>query len=64
MGHWTRREDERLLTGRGRYVADMAVPGCLDAVFVRSDVAHGVLRTVDCSAARQVAGVAGAWSAA
>ncbi|MFK4264065.1 xanthine dehydrogenase family protein molybdopterin-binding subunit [Streptomyces milbemycinicus] len=64
MGRWTRREDERLLTGRGRYVADMAVPGCLDTVFVRSDVAHGVLRTVDCSAARRVAGVTGVWSAA
>ncbi|WP_204041938.1 xanthine dehydrogenase family protein molybdopterin-binding subunit [Acrocarpospora phusangensis] len=64
MRQWTRREDERLLTGGGRYVADMAVPGCLDAVFVRSEVAHGVLREVDCAAAREVAGVAGAWSAA
>lgn len=62
--HWTRREDERLLTGRGRYVADLAVEGCLDAVFVRSPVAHGLLRRVDCSAARRVAGVVGAWSAA
>ncbi len=61
---WSRREDERLLTGEGRYVADMDVPGCLDAVFVRSDVAHGVLREVDCSAAFEVPGVVGAWSAA
>ncbi|MFJ5533968.1 hypothetical protein [Streptomyces sp. NPDC093261] len=60
---WTSREDERLLTGKGRYVADIRVPGCLDAAFVRSDVAHGVLREVDCTAARAVPGVVGAWSA-
>ncbi|AUA07978.1 molybdopterin-dependent oxidoreductase [Streptomyces sp. SID8382] len=63
MERWTRREDERLLTGRGRYVADLSVPGCLDAAFVRSPVAHGELRAVDCAGARQVAGVVGAWSA-
>jgi carbon-monoxide dehydrogenase large subunit len=61
---WTRREDERLVTGKGRYVADIHVPGCLDAAFVRSEVAHGTLRTVDCAAAREVPGVVGAWSAA
>jgi carbon-monoxide dehydrogenase large subunit len=61
---WTRREDERLLTGRGRYVADIEVPGCLDAVFVRSEVGHGTVRAVDCAAARNVPGVVGAWSAA
>jgi carbon-monoxide dehydrogenase large subunit len=60
---WTRREDERLLTGEGRYVADIEVPGCLDAVFVRSKVGHGALREVDCAAAREVPGVVGAWSA-
>ncbi|MFI9839232.1 xanthine dehydrogenase family protein molybdopterin-binding subunit [Nonomuraea sp. NPDC051941] len=62
--HWSRREDERLLTGAGRYVADIHVPGCLDAAFVRSDVAHGILRKVDCSVACEVPGVVGAWSAA
>lgn len=61
---WTRREDSRLLTGEGRYVADIDVPGCLDAAFVRSGVAHGWLREVDCAAARDVPGVAGAWTAA
>ncbi|MGW4736028.1 xanthine dehydrogenase family protein molybdopterin-binding subunit [Streptomyces shenzhenensis] len=64
MEQWTRREDERLLSGKGRYVADISVPGCLDAAFVRSPVAHGALRAVDCTAARAVPGVAGAWSAA
>ncbi|MFG2480897.1 xanthine dehydrogenase family protein molybdopterin-binding subunit [Streptomyces fagopyri] len=64
VDQWARREDARLLTGNGRYVADIDVPGCLDAVFVRSKIGHGALRGVDCSAAREVAGVAGAWSAA
>ncbi|MGI5439039.1 hypothetical protein ACQEV4_17000 [Streptomyces shenzhenensis] len=31
---------------------------------MRSPVAHGALRAVDCTAARDVPGVAGAWSAA
>ncbi|PJN38002.1 aldehyde oxidase [Streptomyces sp. CB02959] len=53
-----------MLTGEGRYVADIDVPGCLDAAFVRSKVAHGLLRAVDCRAARDVPGVVGAWSAA
>jgi carbon-monoxide dehydrogenase large subunit len=52
---WTRREDERLLTGNGRYVADIEVSGCLEAVFARSKVGHGTLRAVDCSAARATA---------
>ncbi|MGC0318363.1 xanthine dehydrogenase family protein molybdopterin-binding subunit [Kitasatospora acidiphila] len=64
MEQWTRREDRRLLTGQGRYVADIAVPDCLDAVFVRSRVGHGTLREVDCTAARALPGVVGAWSAA
>ena len=36
-----RREDPRLLAGRGRYVADITVPGMLHAAFVRSDIARG-----------------------
>jgi aerobic carbon-monoxide dehydrogenase large subunit len=63
VGSWARREDERLLTGKGRYTADIKVPGCLDATFVRSKVGHGVLRSVDCAAARTVPGVVGAWAA-
>ncbi|WP_432572762.1 xanthine dehydrogenase family protein molybdopterin-binding subunit [Kineococcus sp. SYSU DK005] len=59
----TRREDLRLLRGAGLYVADLALPRLLDAAFVRSPVAHGVLVDVDVSAARGVPGVLGAWSA-
>ena len=35
-----RREDPRLLTGRGRYVDDLRVAGCLHAVILRSPHAH------------------------
>ncbi|MEX2099870.1 MAG: xanthine dehydrogenase family protein molybdopterin-binding subunit [Acidimicrobiia bacterium] len=52
-----RVEDPRLLTGRGRYVDDIRVPGMLHAAFVRSNVAHGRIRSVDVSAARNAPGV-------
>ena len=35
-----RTEDARLLTGRGRYLADHDVPGLCHVAFVRSPVAH------------------------
>jgi carbon-monoxide dehydrogenase large subunit len=41
-----RAEDERHLHGTGRFVADIAWPGALHLAFVRSTVAHGVLRSV------------------
>ena len=59
-----RKEDRRLLTGAGRFVADMAPPGLAHAWFVRSDVAHGELRSVDCAAARAAPGVLAVWTAA
>lgn len=52
-----RREDERLLTGRGRYVDDIVVPGALHACFVRSPHAHARIVSIDCNAARTCAGV-------
>ena len=35
----SRKEDPRLLTGRGRYVDDIVVPGMLHVAFARSDIA-------------------------
>ena len=35
-----RREDDRLLTGKGRYTSDWNLPGQLYACFLRSDRAH------------------------
>lgn len=36
-----RKEDERLLRGRGQYVSDMLLPGQQEVVFLRSPIAHG-----------------------
>ena len=52
-----RLEDVRLLTGHGRYVDDIAPPGALTAHFLRAQVAHGTITTLDVSAAREVPGV-------
>ena len=38
-----RREDRRLITGAGRYVSDVVLPGMLHAAFVRSVHAHARL---------------------
>jgi len=53
-----RREDARLLTGRGQFVADLNLPNMLHAVFVRSQVAHARIRAIDLSRAAAAPGVA------
>jgi len=52
-----RSEDPRILTGRGRYVDDIKLPGMLHAAFVRSPLAHGRVLAVDVSAAQALPGV-------
>ena len=52
-----RSEDPRILTGRGRYIDDVVLPGMLHAAFLRSHVPHGRLRSVDVEEARQLDGV-------
>ncbi|MXZ79566.1 MAG: xanthine dehydrogenase family protein [Acidimicrobiia bacterium] len=52
-----RREDPRLLAGAGRFVDDINRPDLLEAVFVRSPVAHGRLVSVDPDAALDTEGV-------
>ena len=52
-----RKEDRRLLTGNGQYVDDIALPGMLDVVFVRSQIARGRIRSIDVEAARSAPGV-------
>lgn len=59
-----RNEDPALLQGRGRYTDDLALPGQLWAVMVRSPYAHGVIRGIDTAAARQVPGVVGVYTGA
>lgn len=41
-----RLEDDRYLTGRGKFVGDLRLPDMLDVAFLRSPVAHGRLRSV------------------
>jgi carbon-monoxide dehydrogenase large subunit len=52
-----RKEDARFLTGRGRYVDDIAPKESARAVVLRSPVAHAILRGVDAKAARAAPGV-------
>ena len=41
-----RKEDHRLLHGRGEFIADIAMPGAMDVAFVRSPLAHARIRCV------------------
>ena len=52
-----RVEDADLVTGRGRFVANLTVPGTLHAVFVRSHFARARLVQVDTRPALGVPGV-------
>jgi carbon-monoxide dehydrogenase large subunit len=59
-----RSEDPRLLAGRGRYIADVVVPGASDAAFLRSEVARGRIVRLDTQAARSAPGVRAVYTAA
>ena len=52
-----RREDHRLLTGRGQFIADLDLPHMLHAVFVRSPVAHARIGSVHLAQALAAPGV-------
>ena len=52
-----RYEDLRLLTGKGRYTDDIALPGMAVAFVLRSPVAHAAIRRLDAGAARRMPGV-------
>jgi carbon-monoxide dehydrogenase large subunit len=53
-----RREDRRLLIGRGRFLDDIAAPpGCLHAVFIRSPHPHAHIGAIEAGAARASPGV-------
>ena len=59
-----RVEDARLLTGRGLFVDDVALPGMLHACFVRSPFARAAIRGIDTAAARALPGVRFVFTAA
>ena len=52
-----RREDPRLIQGRGTYVDDIKIPGMCHLAFKRNDVAHRRIRSIDVSAAEAMDGV-------
>ena len=52
-----RREDPRLIQGKATYVDDIKLPGMHHMAFKRSDVAHGIIRNIDVSAAAAMPGV-------
>jgi len=54
---YPRLEDEPLVRGAGRFVDDLQPPGLLEAAFLRSPTAHGLIRSIDTSAAQALPGV-------
>lgn len=52
-----RKEDGRLLTGRGQFTDDVRLPGMVHVAFVRSAVARGRIASIDLEAAREMPGV-------
>ncbi len=59
-----RVEDPRLLTGRGRFVDDVRLPGMLHAAFVRSTVPHGRITGINAAHALALPGVVAVLTAA
>ena len=59
-----RTEDPMLVRGEGCYTDDIKLAGEAYAVMVRSRVAHGVIKGIDTSAARTMAGVLGVYTGA
>ncbi len=52
-----RKEDVRLISGRGSYSDDFNLPGQVYAAMVRSPHAHARISGIDCAAARALPGV-------
>lgn len=59
-----RVEDDRLLSGRGRYTSDLLLERMAQMVVVRSDHPAANIRAIDVSHAKTMPGVLGAWTGA
>jgi carbon-monoxide dehydrogenase large subunit len=62
VGGWIGRsaarvEDHVLLRGGARFLDDIVMPDLAEATFVRSPLAHGLIRSINCEAARALPGV-------
>ena len=58
-----RREDPRLITGRGHYVDDMQVNGLLHVAFVRSPHGHARIKSIELTEAAKAPGVVAVYTA-
>ncbi|MDQ3709817.1 MAG: aerobic carbon-monoxide dehydrogenase large subunit [Actinomycetota bacterium] len=52
-----RKEDDRLIAGRGNYVEDVVLPDMLHMAILRSPYAHARIKGIDASAAQALPGV-------
>src|SRR5262245_53512157 len=58
IGHRVgRREDARLIEGRGHFLDDIELPGMLHMAILRAPMAHARIRSIDTSGAAALAGV-------
>jgi carbon-monoxide dehydrogenase large subunit len=53
FGPMRRKEDPRFIRGQGRFLDDVQIPGMLHGAVLRSPVAHGLIVSIDASAALQ-----------
>jgi carbon-monoxide dehydrogenase large subunit len=58
-----RVEDRPLVRGAGRFVDDLDPPGLVEAAFLRSTVAHGLINAIDATKARALPGVHAVYTA-
>jgi carbon-monoxide dehydrogenase large subunit len=59
-----RVEDPRFIQGKGKYVANLQIPGMLHAAIVRSPHAHAKINSIDTSAALAMPSVVGVYTGA
>jgi len=59
-----RIEDRTLLLGQGRFAADISFPDQWVTRVVRSPIAHGQIKSIDCMAALKLPGVHAVWTSA
>ncbi|MDP6819776.1 MAG: xanthine dehydrogenase family protein molybdopterin-binding subunit, partial [Alphaproteobacteria bacterium] len=54
---FNRKEDHRLTTGKGRFLADLSAPGMLHLTFFRSERAHATIKSIDTAKAKALPGI-------
>jgi carbon-monoxide dehydrogenase large subunit len=59
-----RKEDKRFITGQGRYVGDVQLPGTKHVALLRSRLPHARIGSIDVSQARRLHGVVGVYTGA